>query len=58
MTESREGQLVAKKYRLVRDLSDKNFLMLKNHGLLTVGKSPADAFRCFNKGIETTRRYT
>jgi ribulose-5-phosphate 4-epimerase/fuculose-1-phosphate aldolase len=30
--------------RLVRDLGDKSFLMLRNHGLLTVGESPADAF--------------
>ena len=32
------------KPRLVRDLGDNNFLMLRNHGLLTVGASPADAF--------------
>jgi ribulose-5-phosphate 4-epimerase/fuculose-1-phosphate aldolase len=32
------------KPRLVRDLGDKNFLMLRNHGLLTVGESIADAF--------------
>lgn len=31
------------KPRLVRDLGDKNFLMLRNHGLLTVGMTPADA---------------
>jgi ribulose-5-phosphate 4-epimerase/fuculose-1-phosphate aldolase len=30
--------------RLVRDLGDKHCLMLRNHGLLTVGPSPADAF--------------
>ena len=30
--------------RLVRDLGDKTFFMLRNHGLLTVGKTPADAF--------------
>jgi ribulose-5-phosphate 4-epimerase/fuculose-1-phosphate aldolase len=30
--------------RLVRDLGDNSFLMLRNHGLLTVGSSPADAF--------------
>jgi ribulose-5-phosphate 4-epimerase/fuculose-1-phosphate aldolase len=30
--------------RLVGDLGDKSFLMLRNHGLLTVGSSPADAF--------------
>ncbi|HEY1312281.1 MAG TPA: class II aldolase/adducin family protein, partial [Steroidobacteraceae bacterium] len=30
--------------RLVRDLGDKTNLMLKNHGLLTVGASMADAF--------------
>jgi ribulose-5-phosphate 4-epimerase/fuculose-1-phosphate aldolase len=33
------------KPRLVRDLGDKNFLMLRNHGLLTVGESMADAFQ-------------
>lgn len=32
------------KPRLVRDLGANNFLMLRNHGLLTVGASPADAF--------------
>jgi ribulose-5-phosphate 4-epimerase/fuculose-1-phosphate aldolase len=32
------------KPRLVRDLGDKSFLMLRNHGLLTVGTSIADAF--------------
>lgn len=32
------------KPRLVRDLSDKRFLMLRNHGLLTVGRSVAEAF--------------
>ncbi len=32
------------KPRLVRDLGDRNFLMLRNHGLLTVGRSIADAF--------------
>jgi ribulose-5-phosphate 4-epimerase/fuculose-1-phosphate aldolase len=32
------------KPRLVRDLGDKRFFMLRNHGLLTVGKSIADAF--------------
>ncbi len=31
--------------RLVRDLGDNNFLMLRNHGLLTVGRSVADAFQ-------------
>ena len=30
--------------RLVRDLGDKTFLMLRNHGLLTVGHTVADAF--------------
>jgi ribulose-5-phosphate 4-epimerase/fuculose-1-phosphate aldolase len=34
----------AEKPRLVRDLGDKTFLMLRNHGLLTVGESVADAF--------------
>ncbi len=32
------------KSRLVASLGDKTFLMLRNHGLLTVGVSPADAF--------------
>lgn len=32
------------KPRLVSDLGTNNFLMLRNHGLLTVGASPADAF--------------
>jgi ribulose-5-phosphate 4-epimerase/fuculose-1-phosphate aldolase len=32
------------KPRLVRDLGDKNFLMLRNHGILTVGPTVADAF--------------
>jgi ribulose-5-phosphate 4-epimerase/fuculose-1-phosphate aldolase len=31
------------KPRLVRDLGDNNFLMLRNHGLLTVGATVADA---------------
>ena len=32
------------KPRLVADLGDKTFLMLRNHGLLTVGATIADAF--------------
>ena len=32
------------KPRLVRDLGDRTFLMLRNHGLLTIGKTPAEAF--------------
>ncbi len=32
------------KPRLVADFGDKTFLMLRNHGLLTVGRSVADAF--------------
>ena len=28
----------------MRDLGDKTFFMLRNHGLLTVGKNPAEAF--------------
>jgi ribulose-5-phosphate 4-epimerase/fuculose-1-phosphate aldolase len=35
----------AEKPRLVRDLGDKSFFMLRNHGLLTVGESIADAFQ-------------
>ena len=33
------------KPRLVADLGEKNFLMLRNHGLLTVGRTIADAFQ-------------
>ncbi|HEY5926130.1 MAG TPA: class II aldolase/adducin family protein [Kofleriaceae bacterium] len=36
--------LEGEKPRLVRDLGDKSFLMLRNHGLLTVSTSVADAF--------------
>ncbi|HRD89003.1 MAG: class II aldolase/adducin family protein [Candidatus Accumulibacter sp.] len=32
------------KPRLLRDLGDRRFLMLRNHGLLTVGRSVAEAF--------------
>lgn len=32
------------KPRLVADLGDRNYLMLRNHGLLTLGKTVADAF--------------
>jgi ribulose-5-phosphate 4-epimerase/fuculose-1-phosphate aldolase len=32
------------KPRLVRDLGDNNYLMLRNHGLLTCGRTIADAF--------------
>src|SRR5713226_4553872 len=32
------------KPRLVTDLGDKFFMILRNHGLLTVGKTPAEAF--------------
>jgi len=32
------------KPRLVRDLGDRNFLMLRNHGLLTTAETVADAF--------------
>ena len=35
----------SEKPRLVRDLGDKNFFMLRNHGLLTVGPSIPDAFQ-------------
>ncbi len=34
----------AEQPRLVADLGDKAFLMLRNHGLLTVGATPAEAF--------------
>ena len=33
------------KPRLVADLGESNFLMLRNHGLLTVGRTVADAFQ-------------
>ena len=36
--------LEGEKPRLVRDLGDKRFLMLRNHGLLTTGNSVAEAF--------------
>jgi ribulose-5-phosphate 4-epimerase/fuculose-1-phosphate aldolase len=36
--------LEGEKPRLVRDLGNRTFLMLRNHGLLTVGTSIADAF--------------
>lgn len=41
-----EGVVLDKneKPRLVADLADRQFLMLRNHGLLTVGQSVADAF--------------
>ncbi len=35
---------VDEKPRLVADFGDKTFLMLRNHGLLTVGRTVADAF--------------
>jgi len=34
----------AEQPRLVSDLGDKAYLMLRNHGLLTAGSSPAEAF--------------
>jgi ribulose-5-phosphate 4-epimerase/fuculose-1-phosphate aldolase len=34
----------AEKPRLVQDLGHNSYLMLRNHGLLTVGMTPADAF--------------
>ncbi|HEX4418557.1 MAG TPA: class II aldolase/adducin family protein [Kofleriaceae bacterium] len=36
--------LADEKPRLVRDLGDKSFFMLRNHGLLTVGPTVPDAF--------------
>jgi ribulose-5-phosphate 4-epimerase/fuculose-1-phosphate aldolase len=36
--------LEGEKPRLVRDLGDKSFMMLRNHGLLTAGPTIADAF--------------
>ena len=37
------------KPRLVADLGGNNFLMLRNHGLLTVGSSVADAFQAMHR---------
>ncbi|HTX05597.1 MAG TPA: class II aldolase/adducin family protein [Steroidobacteraceae bacterium] len=34
----------AEQPRLIADLGNKSYLMLRNHGLLTAGASPADAF--------------
>src|SRR5437016_5019125 len=34
----------AEKSRLVADLGDKAYMILRNHGLLTIGKTPAEAF--------------
>jgi ribulose-5-phosphate 4-epimerase/fuculose-1-phosphate aldolase len=34
----------AEQPRLVADLGDRSYLLLRNHGLLTAGASPADAF--------------
>lgn len=34
----------AEKPRLVADLGDKNYMILRNHGLLTVGRTAAEAF--------------
>ena len=41
-----EGLALAEdeKPRLVRDLGDKTFFMLRNHGLLTVSRTSAEAF--------------
>ena len=35
--------------RLVRNLGDNNYLILRNHGLLTVGSSMADAFQAMHR---------
>jgi len=35
--------------RLVRDLGENNYLILRNHGLLTVGSSMADAFQAMHR---------
>ena len=42
----------AEKSRLVSDVGDKNFLILRNHGLLTVGPTIPDAF-LFMYSLET-----
>ena len=43
------------KPRLQADLGDANFLVLRNHGLLTVGKTIADAFLCMYTFENTCR---
>lgn len=35
--------------RLVRDLGDTNYMILRNHGLLTVGRSMAEAFQAMHR---------
>ena len=37
------------KPRLVADLGENNFLMLRNHGLLTIGSSVAEAFQAMHR---------
>ncbi|MBJ3774297.1 class II aldolase/adducin family protein [Acuticoccus mangrovi] len=37
---------LSERERLVRDLGDKSCLILRNHGLLTVGRTVAEAFYC------------
>jgi ribulose-5-phosphate 4-epimerase/fuculose-1-phosphate aldolase len=37
------------KPRLVADLGDATFMMLRNHGLLTVGSSVAEAFQAMHR---------
>jgi ribulose-5-phosphate 4-epimerase/fuculose-1-phosphate aldolase len=39
----------AERETLARDLGDKQYLMLRNHGLLTTGRSAADAFLALDK---------
>ena len=41
---ARLNQRIARLGYVVRDLGDKNFLMLRNHGLLTVAETIPDAF--------------
>lgn len=35
--------------RLVRDLGETNYMILRNHGLLTIGQTPADAFQAMHR---------
>lgn len=35
--------------RLVRDLGENQYMILRNHGLLTVGQTPADAFQAMHR---------
>ncbi|KAL0482782.1 hypothetical protein AKO1_014239 [Acrasis kona] len=46
------------KKRLVKDLGDANVMILKNHGILTCGKTVSQAFMLMNQLIEACRIQT